>query len=59
MAIVAAILDAYPEWFDSFSEDAEERGIGLPEEMTAEGVDVMIEVVRESLGKSPRSTVYR
>jgi hypothetical protein len=34
-AIVAAILDAYPDWFESFSEDAEERGIQLPKDMTA------------------------
>lgn len=35
-AIVAAILDEYPEVFDIFSEDAEERGIRLPEHMTTE-----------------------
>lgn len=32
--IVAAILEAYPELFDIFSEDAAERGIQLPENMT-------------------------
>jgi hypothetical protein len=35
-AIVGAILEKYPEFFDIFSEDAEERGIRLPEQMTAE-----------------------
>ena len=35
-AIVAAILEAYPELFDTFGEDAEEHGIRLPEHMTRE-----------------------
>lgn len=35
-AIVAAILDEYPEWFDDYGEYAAERGVQLPEEMTRE-----------------------